>query len=393
MGPEKQSIGLREIIVRATSLAALAFASVTNSGCVEPTISPNPTDPNKPTPTEFVPSATNTATIEPTGTSSPTPTEIPMPESLANILPGYSINQGHLVDASGVSLGDVVKDQADGSTDLSFTTTDFNDQAQEHFIDLSTVSVRPSGAIIIDSDKRTGFVWKGDKWAEILLQIQFETDGTRFDRFPTITYEDIASGALAEAECLAAEPLPDKVVPLTDYYIYSNKNFNFVIIPSPSNGQLTTYYNDNSTKPMRYGFFYNLEINGIQTVVSTLQIKIPDGSTRFLHIIANKEYLTSENLNSHPKDLEAWTKHFTLEYMPVFDLSIFDGPNFSCNNPPNVNASVLSKQAICPINQPNKDNLETLSKRWIDSGGNIPTEFEREIFEIGSVSKWTKMVD
>jgi hypothetical protein len=114
-------------------------------------------------------------------------------------------------------------------------------------------------------------------------------------------------------------------------------------------------------------------------VLSTLQVKTPDGSYKYIHRL----------VPSNPeKSLESWLRAINLTSMPGFNLAIFDDPNASCENPPyKYPGNDISKKVTCPLNQPDRLKLEALASQMA-STGNIPDEFERRFFSISSLSEW-----
>jgi hypothetical protein len=253
-----------------------------------------------------------------------------------------------------------------------------------HDIDKINIINHESGALIIDKGERIGYVWKGDHWAEILLQITFETDGMKFDEFPTVTYEDIASGALAEAERLEAQPLPEKVIPVNDYVLRTDSDY-YIYLRHTSD-QVKSYYADSLTKPMRFEFFYKSEINDVRLIISSLQIKNKDGSSVFLHILSEADHFDA-SLNVPSTNFDLWYENISLYSKPVFDLAIFSDPNASCQQPPYPYSNVLDKEVVCPINQPNYKILDELARKWVATG-NIPNEFEKIIIKSGGFLRW-----
>lgn len=116
---------------------------------------------------------------------------------------------------------------------------------------------------------------------------------------------------MAEAERLEAQPLPEKVVPLTNYSIQTDTGY--YIVPLPTLDQKDSYHANGTTKPMIFEFFYRTEINGVQLIVMSLQIKNPDGFSRFLHLLQEAEYFTASSLKNHPDYYDYWLGYIYLQ--------------------------------------------------------------------------------
>ena len=118
MSPENRKMGIGEKFIRFASIASLAFVS---KSCVEPTITPNPTNPNNPTATE---------------TFIPTSTEIPRAEYVATELALTS-----LVEKNPETVSQDYKDLLTSSFDLAKTMSEF-----DHFTPrIWTLSVNDDG--------------------------------------------------------------------------------------------------------------------------------------------------------------------------------------------------------------------------------------------------------
>ncbi len=287
---------------------------------------------------------------------------LPTPEVLDKLPAGYTIANGQLVNESGVSLG-AIKSQNGKDFQLVFAISDDDNVSHDYTADITALKIHSTGALLIDGGERTGFVWKGDRWAEVLLQIKFETDGMKFSEFPSVTLEDIASGRLAEAEHLAAAPLSEKAVPFT--YDIGTNGGDYWIHPDRTPTQRAAYLTDEAARPVRYEFFYNTEINGVPLVVSTLQIKNPDNSVRFLHTVRRSKFYTDDYLQE----------------MPMFNLAISDDPNASCDQ---ISITETGKQVVCPLNQPDSQILMPLAQEMVQTGI-IPEKFEEIVFQGGSI--------
>lgn len=270
-----------------------------------------------------------------------------------------------------MALGAIKADQGGGGYNLVFTAPDVSGTLQNYEADLSSFVTHPSGALLIDSGERVGFVWKGDKWAEILLDIEFQTDCTKLNELPEVTYEDITSGRLAEAERLAAQPFPEGVKPLNNYY--HDSNFSGIY---PDIGGETGYeFSLHPEKfPMRFPFCYQAEMNNIPIVTATLQLLNEDDTSIFIHMIESRKFI-----NSYP---DYWNKVIRLQRRPTFDMALGGDKYDHCKN----GWSEAVKQVACPLNAPKRDRLQIAMQRLIEKQS-IPEEFERVLFVLSS-GRW-----
>jgi hypothetical protein len=297
-----------------------------------------------------------------------------MPEGLRNVPEGYSAV--HNPDGTwgyGVGTGTEVSSIPDLTVD----------QAGAHFAQDETIIDIPTNEIqdrikvvgqneqlLIDTGERIGYIWKGDKWAEILLQIKFETDGTKFSEFPTITYEDIASGALAEAERLEAKPFPEDVKPVDNYYYEPSIGFISHTLDRLSGIEFSLHP---EKYPMRFIYFYQATINGIPVEMATLQVLNKDYSSVFIHKVESKNFLDSQ--------WNMWTNEVQLQRHPIFDMAVGGTGYDHCKD----GWSEAAKQ-VCFLNTPQKTALETAMQEWIMEQ-KIPEELERVLFVFSS-GRW-----
>jgi hypothetical protein len=304
----------------------------------------------------------------PTQTLIPSPTEIPVPEVFSNLLEDFIPirNEDNTWGIGREVNGETLEIPGIASSESKLTLNLGDENTLDITQDINKIKIidHPSGALIIDKGERIGYVWKGDHWTEILLQINFETDGTKFNEFPTITYEDIASGALAEAERLAAQPFPEGVEPLNNYYHDLNSDM------VESNLDLQTaieFYQHPEKFPMRYIYFYQTEINNFQIEVATLQVLNKDNTSVFIHMASNRGSING--------NLDFWNKSIQLDYIPVFNMMI-GGTNFDyCGGD---GWGEMEKQ-ICALNLPRKDFFEKMMQKWMTEQ-KIPGELERALF-------------
>ncbi|MCX6705610.1 MAG: hypothetical protein NTV24_00690 [Candidatus Woesebacteria bacterium] len=299
---------------------------------------------------------------------------IPLPEGLSNLPDGFvpvrnedntwgigrEVN-GETVEIPGIAFSEnkFMLNLGDGET------LDITD-------DINAIKIvdHPSGAEIIDMGERTGFVWKGDKWAEILLQIKFETDGTKFNEFPVVNYEDVTSGALAESERLATQPFPEGVEPVNNYYYDSNYG---TIYPN-YDPQIGYEFSIHLEKfPMRYVYFYQTKIGDVPVVMATLQVLNKDNSSVFIHIVESRDFLESQK--------NWWTNNIQLRRRPVFGLALGGTEYNYCED----GWSEAAKQ-VCGLNAPHKAYLQELSQKWITEQ-KIPEELEGVLFTLQS-GRW-----
>jgi hypothetical protein len=327
-----------------------------------------------------VPAATDTPSPIPasspppsiTPTPSPTTTPAPpLPPELLDKLPeGYTITNGQLLDEFGVALGVVKVNQSGEGYQLAFTIPDASGVLQNYTADMSALVTLPTGALFIDSGEHTGFVWKGDKWAEILLQINFETDRTKFSEFSAINYEDITSGALAEAERLAAQPFPEDVQPLGNYYYDSNYGNIYPNFNSKTGLEFSLHP---EKFPMRFVYFYQVKINNVPVVMATLQVLNKDYSSVFIHMVDSRKFLDSQG--------DRWNNIIQLQRSPIFDMALGGTLYDPCKD----GWSDAVKQ-VCLLNTSQKTVLETAMQEWITEQ-KIPEELEQTLFVLES-GRW-----
>lgn len=309
------------------------------------------------------------------GIETPTPSETPipptetpaMPESLSNLPQdfvavhnedgswgiGREVN-GETVAIPGINFSEdkLMLNLGDGETlDI---TEDINSN-------LIKIIDHESGALIIDSGERIGYIWKGDKWAEILLQIKFETDGTKFNEFPVVNYEDVTSGALAEAERLKAPPFSQTVNPQSIFY---SQDVNYGDI-SPNFSRPEIY-----NSPIRFAYFYQTSLNDVPVIMMTLQVLNSDNTSAFIHIAESKNFLDGNTVS--------WEDILRLKRSPVFYPGLSTDRYDYCKN----GWSQAVKQ-VCLLNTSQKASLESTIQKWI-SEQKIPGEIERFIFALGT---------
>ena len=227
-----------------------------------------------------------------------------------------------------------------------------------------------SGAEIMDIGERIGYVWKGDHWTEILLQIKFETDGTKFSEFPEVTYEDITSGALAEAERLAAQPFPEGVKPVSNYY----HDLNYGTIYPDHDPQTSYEFSIHPEKyPMRFVYFYQATVNNVSVVVATLQVLNQDYSSVFIHMVESRDFLNSQG--------NWWNDNIQLQRLPIFSLALGGTKYDYCEN----GWSEAAKQ-VCVLNSPQDNILQEEMQEWM-AEQKIPEVFERVFLTLES-GRW-----
>jgi hypothetical protein len=275
------------------------------------------------------------------------------------------------LNESGVALGTIKVGQSGEGYNLAFTAPDISGTLQNYEVDFSAFVTHPSGALLVDSGERVGFVWKGDKWAEILLEIQFQTDGTKLNELPEVTYEDIASGRLAEAERLASQPFPEGVKPLNNYYYDSDFT---AVYPDldPQTGYEFSLHPEEF--PMRFVYFYQAEINNISVLVATLQVLNKDNTSIFIHMVESRKFINSYR--------DYFDKTIRLQRGPMFSMA-FGGDKYDvCKN----SWSEAVTQVVCPLSAPQKDRLQTATQKLVEEQS-IPEEFEEVLFVLSS-GRW-----
>jgi len=302
-----------------------------------------------------------------------------LPQEFLDKLPeGYTVVNGQILVEPGVELGTIKTDQSEKGYNLAITALDASGTLQNYETDLSSFLVHPSGALLIDSGERVGFVWKGDRWTEILLDINFETNGEKPDEFPTIFYDDITSGRLAEAERLAAQPFPEGVEPLDNYYYDPRLDSVYPEFYDPYFPDMEASYEFGKhpeTYPMRFVYFYQIEINDIPTVVATLQVLNKDYSSIFIHQIVPREYI-----NKYPKN---WDEAIRLKRPPF----LFCPAMTSCGQYTYENDWIkMIEPIVCSLNQSGKDKLEKAMQK-LEEEQEIPEEFER-VLSLLMTSPW-----
>jgi len=222
-----------------------------------------------------------------------------------------------------------------------------------------------------ESGYELGAVWRDGEWREIMLDYRPDTDGRDFEGMPVIGYEDFTSGRLTETEKLLAEPFSDEIE-VVEKYKGAIAEFVAGFIK-----EKIDYYRENPDKyPLQPRFFSKVEINGVETVMITWQIKDKSGSDKFLHMVEVLDELLDKGSLA---DL-SYPLLISLRRPPAFNLVHYgSGP---CN--------VFSgewpafEQVVCPINRPKKDELSELIEKWLESGS-IPEELETELFVRSSV--------
>jgi hypothetical protein len=303
----------------------------------------------------------------------PIPTEIPIPEGLTTVPDGYSAV--HNPDGTwgyGVGTGTEVSplpnltvDAAGAHFSLNGTTIDIPTSEIQ-----GRIKVVQTGALLVDTGERIDYIWKGDKWAEILLQIKFETDGTKFSEFPTINYEDISSGALVEAELLEAKPFPEDVKPVDNYYYEPSIGFISHNLDRSTGIEFSLHP---EKYPMRFIYFYQVTINGIPVEMATLQVLNKDYSSVFIHMVESRNFLDSQ--------WNWWANNIQLRRHPLFDMAVGGTEYDHCKD----GWSEAAKQ-VCSLNTPQKTVLETAMQEWIMEQ-EIPEELERVLFVLSS-GRW-----
>ncbi|MBU2610520.1 MAG: hypothetical protein KJ606_06180 [Chloroflexi bacterium] len=295
------------------------------------------------------PTNTPKPTETPTPTTTATPTEVPLPppEFLAQFPEetySYDANGLHITTAEG-RVVNIPTDKITGKL-----------QGETYVLDLAQQS---------ESGYQLGLVFRDGQWRETFIDFPFQTDGTKLNELPQIAYEDIASGRLAEAERLAAQPFPEGVEPIE----CTNMDEQGIIYPDIYNDMAKRYefQQHPETYPMRFAFFYNIEISGMKMITLTLQVLNQDYSSMFLHGF--------RDLNYPKQKPDYWEKLLSLGYMPLFDLTLND----DCNKPSIMGDNIKVRKVICPINAARKDELKGLQQEWLDSGV-IPKEMERVLF-------------
>jgi len=304
-----------------------------------------------------------------------------LPQEFLDKLPeGYAITNGQILVEAGVELGTIKTVQGEEGYNLAFTALDASGTLQNYETDLSSFLVHPAGALLIDNGERVGFVWKGDRWTEILLDIKFETDGGKLNEFPTIFYDDITSGRLAEAERLVAQPFPKGVEPLDNYYYDPRDGSVYPEFYDPyfPNIEASIEFSKYpETFPMRFVYFYQMEINKIPTVVATLQVLNKDYSSIFIHMVESKK-----SINSDP---DYWNKTIQLQRRPRFDLALGkneDGQYDYCKD----GWSEVVKEVACFLNGPKRDELQKAAQK-LGEEQKIPEEFE-EVLSLFTSGLW-----
>lgn len=219
-----------------------------------------------------------------------------------------------------------------------------------------------SGELIFDTGERIGYVWKGDHWTEILLQINFETDGTKLNEFPQINYEDVTSGALTEAERLEAKPFPEGVQPLNNYYFDSNYGNIYPNFDPQAGYEFSTHLEN---FPMRFINFYKVVINGIPLRLVTLQVLNRDYSSQFIHMVTFIDSTFSEDW---------WNDSIQLREVPSFSLALSGDKYDYCKE-----GLPKGARLVCALNSPQETILKTEMQKWI-IGQNIPDGLDRILF-------------
>jgi hypothetical protein len=372
---EKAKAGITMKRLRGTVVAGALIAAgcggITGTG---PVVVPDAV-PLMPTPGEIVIATPKETELPPTAIPTeiaPTPTlePIPLPAGLEAVSEN---GQRQIEDEQGGVLGYVESKQnsAEDGYNFTFTEVKVDGTSEVHTLDLSTLIVHPSGAFIVDNGERAGFIWKKDKWVQILLDIKFETSPENYKNFPEVTYEDLTTGRLAEAERLNAEPFPADVIPIQEYEF---DKYAGVFSPkfSPETGYYISRHPDKS--PLRYIYFYKVTINEIPLRMATLQVlnKAGDGMD-FAHFIESDDYMRKYPTN--------WIEDIRLGRMPSFDLVL--GEPYP--DPLKYGSSKAVKQVAYPLNSPDINELDQLQKQFV-ADLRFPDEFERRLFIMATLT-------
>jgi len=259
----------------------------------------------------------------------------------------------------------------------SFLEIVIDEKIYEVNVDENKVFEHEKGAAVADLDEKTasgyelGAVWREGEWREIMLDYRLGTDRRDFEGMPVIGYEDFTSGRLTETEKLLAEPLSDEIE-VVEKYKGGIGEFVAGFIK-----EKIDYYRENPDKyPLQPRFFSKVEINGVETVMITWQIKDKSGKDKFLHMVEVLDGLLDEESGF----FHGYLAMISLGRPPAFNLVNYGSG--SCN--------VFSgewpafEQVVCPINRPKKDELSELKEKLLESGS-IPEELETELFVRSSV--------
>jgi len=326
-----------------------------------------------PVPTQETP----TPTLAPTATNTPLPTETPTPTATLTPTPEPYL-KFHKDSFQGV-YGWLL---FDGENLAGRLFTKNNQEVLEIVVNEKTYEVdylveHKTGVAVADLGEKTesgyelGAVWREGEWREIMLDYEPGTDGYDFDNMPVIGYEDFTSGRLTETEKLIAEPFSDEIEVVRIYKpVTGGAEFVAGFIQ-----EKIDYYSENPDEyPSQPRFFSKVEINGVETVMITWQIKDKSGSDKFLHMVEVLDGL----LDEESFFFQAYSAMISLRRPPAFNL-------FHYSDCEGLSWVVPILDVVCPINRPKADDLDELIEQLLESGS-IPEELETELFASSTVT-------